>query len=153
MLKNLEQKHKNFIYCGWFLILAAFALSFVPCLAREINNGAKAAEYRNFFPRLFLLAGIGEALLLFGRHFLLRCLGILVTLAKLVLPWLVYWMLNEIHRLVRPGMIVEMNRSAYFVANWVPYIVTALTFLLLVQQVVMLVVLGGKRNNGHSGRT
>ncbi len=143
MKNQYTNKHRFFICSGFFLIVLACALSCFPSVSHTSFNGwtmQSTSGRDNFFAFIFLLIGIGESLLLFAKKVFLRILAVLLTLAKLFIPWLGFWMLNEI------GQIAMDSKFSFSLLNGIPYVVTALTALLLIQHLIMLFVIPQKKH-------
>lgn len=144
MENKSTRKHTIFICLGFLLACLCMGLAFIPCIEYNALNGwtmERTTSYTGFFPITFLLIGAGEMTLLFYKNVFLRILAIVFTLIKLFAPWTLLQKMNEV------GAATFDYNYCYTVYNYVPYILTALTVLLLIQHIIMLFVITGKKTS------
>ena len=136
-MKKYTKTHQILIVTGWFFIVISIVLSFFHSIKCITYNGLgfehTYTTTMGFFSSLFLVLGAGEGFLLFTRKKNLRILSVLLTSTKLVSPWIVF----SIYKVIEKLMESEFS-THYEISNCLPCVITCLTVVLLILQIVLL---------------
>ena len=135
---KITKPHLVFIVSGILLAVSCMILSCMDCFHYTSFNGwtmEGKSSYIGFLSGIFILGGLAEIVLLFFRNRLLRVLAVLVGAGKTVIPWFLITMMNAI------GTSMMDAKFEYTMCSNIPYIITALSALLIVQSIVMIFAL------------
>ena len=136
-MKKYTKIHQILIVAGWFLIVISIVLSFFHSIKCITYNGLGFEQTymttMGFFSSLFFVLGSGEGFLLFTRKKNLRILSVLLTSTKLVSPWIVFSIVKGTENLFQSEFSTH-----YVISNCLPYVITCLTVVLLILQIVLL---------------
>lgn len=136
---KLSKKHILFLISGIILAGAYLLLTQTQCIryTQTANFGFVPREdlpYTRYLSIPFadtLVLCVLEVLLLPARNKLLRILAIPVAAAKVVYPFVTIWMMN----LIRSS--ISGNSGHYAFHGIVPYLITVLAVLSLIQMILM----------------
>jgi len=142
---KISKVHILFILSGIILTVACILLSHTDCIKYTYFNAwaleKATTEYIRFFPNSFLRYGIIEIALLPCRKRILRGIAILVSLLNVIGPWLFIVTNNALS-----ASIYDI-KFYYTIDNPIPYLITVLATLLLIQAIVMFFLLCPKKKN------
>lgn len=136
---KLSKRHILFLISGFILAVAYLLLSQTQCIQYTQStsfgfNPRDDLPYVRYLSLSFqdaLILCVLEVLLLPARHKLLRILAILVAALKVLFPFASIWVLNLISSAISGG------GGHYAFSGGVPYLITALAVLSLIQMILM----------------
>lgn len=132
---SFSKKEIISVIVGFVLTTLCILLSRIDCITHKTFNGwtmQPTTDSLGFMPEIYLCLGITEIILLLCNSKKLHVLATIISLIKVILPWLTFYLLNL------TGSLMSDYSSIYTINNPIPYFVTVfatLLFLLIASSV------------------